>query len=34
MLALALLLASVAISVETAPKPLTNEGKAGNLMIL
>ena len=34
MLALALLLASPTPSAETAPKPLTNEGRAGELMIL
>lgn len=34
MLALALLLASVTLSAETAQKPLTNEGRAGDLMIL
>ncbi len=34
MFGLALLSASVSPAVETAPKPLTNEGRAGELMIL
>lgn len=34
MLAIALLLASAGLSAEPAAKPLTNEGRAGDLMIL